>query len=120
MNHVWRAVVVLGVIGLATGARAQSSNDYFSTMKQPLSEAATRGQGLFLQRCSICHLPQLPGWGLPSGPVLSGRLLRLANPQAEERFREKVLEGSSRMPAFRYGLQPQQLDDLVAYFKAAS
>ena len=118
MNRFWGALIVLSLIALATGARAQVPEGYFSTLKKPLGETASRGQGLFLQRCSLCHLPQLPGRAQPIGPVLT--TLRLATPQAEARFREKVLEGSPLMPAFKYTLQPQDIDQLVAYFKALS
>jgi mono/diheme cytochrome c family protein len=50
--------------------------------------------------------------------VLSG--VRLTTPDAEKAFRQKVLDGGFRMPAFRYGLTSPQIDDLVAYFKAIS
>ena len=102
---------------LATGARAQSADGYFSSVvKKPLGEAGTRGQGVFLQRCQICHLPQLPERSAPMGPVLNH--VQMATPDAEAKFRTKVLDGSMKMPGFKYTLQQQQVDDLVAYFKA--
>ena len=116
MNRLWGALVALSVIGLATTVRAQSSDRFFATLNKPLGVAETRGQGVFLQRCSLCHLPQLPRTAPPRGPVLA--TLHLTTAQAEEQFRQKVRDGSPQMPGFKYGLQPQDIDDLVAYFKA--
>ena len=115
MNRLCGALI-LSMLALGTGVLSQSSGEFFATLKKPLGEAETRGQGLFLQRCSLCHLPQLPGRAQPRGPVLA--TLVLETPQAEARFREKVLEGSPQMPAYKHTLQPQDVNDLVAYFKA--
>jgi mono/diheme cytochrome c family protein len=118
-NRVRGVVAVLGALALGAAAHAQSSDAYFSKVKTPLSEAEARGHGMFLQRCSLCHLPQLPGRTPPVGPVLTG-LYRSFTADSEARFRQRVLEGTPRMPAFKHTLQPQQVDDLVAYFKAVS
>jgi mono/diheme cytochrome c family protein len=117
MSCLWRTLIVLSFVALATSARAQSSDGFFGTLNKSLGVAETRGQGLLLQRCSLCHLRQLPRTAPPRGPVLT--TLHLTTPQAEAQFRQKVLEGSSQMPAYKYTLQPKDIDDLVAYFKAA-
>jgi mono/diheme cytochrome c family protein len=118
-NRVRGTVAVLGVLALGAAAHAQSSDPYFSKLKTTLGEAEARGHGIFLQRCSLCHLPQLPGRTAPMGPVLAG-VYRSFTAETEARFRQRVLEGTPRMPAFKHTLQPQQVDDLVAYFKAVS
>lgn len=84
-----------------------------------LSEQQVRGEGLFLQRCSLCHLAQakrlIPD-AQPYGPSLTA-LLRDAGAAKEKAIREIILKGGPRMPGFQYGLTPAQMDDLVAYMK---
>lgn len=81
-----------------------------------LSATELRGKKAFLQRCSICHLPPLyePPEVKPYGPLLDGYL---RNPQMEARARKAIAEGTPRMPGFQYTLQPNEIDDLIAYMK---
>ena len=84
-----------------------------------LNDQQEKGQGLFLQRCSLCHLPQARRF-VPSaprlGPDLTG-LLKGAGVQKETAIREIILKGSPRMPGFQYGLSAKEIEDLVAYLK---
>jgi mono/diheme cytochrome c family protein len=76
-----------------------------------------RGDGLFLQRCSICHLARkLKNVGSPPtvGPDLSG-IFANATPDEEKTLRTYILKGSPNMPGFQYGLEPKDIDDLIAY-----
>ena len=116
LTRAWTIAVVSGLFALGASARAQSFDYFSSTVMKPLGEAGTRGQGVFLQRCQICHLPQLPERTPPVGPVLTH--VQMATPDAEAKFRQKVLDGSAKMPGFKLALEPKQIDDLVAYFKA--
>ena len=86
-----------------------------------------RGKGLFLQRCSLCHLPQgrrlRTSPPLPYGPdfrilgpTLNG-LFKAAKPEKESAVRNTILEGGPTMPGFQYGLEPKEMDDLIAYLK---
>lgn len=81
-----------------------------------LSPTELRGKKVFLQRCSICHLPPLyePPSVKPYGPLLTGYL---RNPQMEARARTAIREGTPRMPGFQYGLQPSEIDDVIAFLK---
>jgi mono/diheme cytochrome c family protein len=83
-----------------------------------LNDQETRGEGLFLQRCSLCHLPRKLKFGSPPtvGPSLSGAF-KGATPEAERALRQFILKGSSDMPGFQYGLEPKEMDDLVSYLK---
>jgi mono/diheme cytochrome c family protein len=71
-----------------------------------------RGRALWLQRCAYCH----DGVGQPSyrtlGPWIDADTMRL---MGDARFRAVVAAGSARMPGFRYALQAQQVNDLVAF-----
>jgi mono/diheme cytochrome c family protein len=83
-----------------------------------LSEEATRGENLFLQRCSICHLPRKLKFGSPPviGPSLSGQF-KAATPDQMKALRNFILKGGPDMPGFQYGLDPNEVDDLIAYLK---
>jgi mono/diheme cytochrome c family protein len=77
-----------------------------------------RGEALFYQNCSFCHLPRIrkarttPG----PGPSLTG-VLQGADKARETRVRDYILMGSDKMPAWRYTFKPAQIDDLITYLK---
>ena len=85
-----------------------------------LSPQETHGEMLFFQRCSICHLPPLVGPAdgarLPFGPLLYGFM---DTPRNADRARQVVMVGGAQMPGFQYGLQAQEIDDVVAFLKSA-
>jgi mono/diheme cytochrome c family protein len=77
-----------------------------------LTEAELNGKGMFQQRCSICHTPPVPG-GKTFGPVLNSGLVT----GKEAAMREFIVKGTPRMPGFQYGLEPKEIDDIIAYLK---
>ena len=85
---------------------------------EKLSDEARRGEGLFLQRCSLCHLPRKLKFGSPPviGPGLSGQF-KDATPDQMKVLRGFILKGGPDMPGFQYGLEPKEVDDLIAYLK---
>lgn len=83
-----------------------------------LSERELAGKKLFLQRCSICHMPPLntpedPD-PKPYGPKLNGFVRDQAT---EERARQTILNGTTRMPGFQYGLTKEQIEGILGYLK---
>jgi mono/diheme cytochrome c family protein len=90
-----------------------------SPPRRDLNEQQIRGEGLFLQRCSLCHLSQaqrlLPN-AKPLGPSLIS-LLRDAGPARERAVREIILKGGPQMPGFQHGLTQANMDDLIAYLR---
>ena len=83
------------------------------------TEQQWRGEGLFLQRCSICHLvKRLKNIGSPPtvGPDLTG-VFATATADEEKVLRGQILKGSPNMPGFQYGLESRDIDDLIAYLK---
>ena len=98
-------------------AQAKPSAAQVSTA-QKLSEQESRGEGLFLQRCSLCHLPRKLKFGSPPvvGPSLSG-LFKEADADQQKFLRGLILKGDPKMPGFQYGLEPNEVDDLIAYLK---
>jgi mono/diheme cytochrome c family protein len=85
---------------------------------QAMSESQSRGEGLFLQRCSLCHLPRIYKFGSPPvvGPSLVG-VFKTASPDQEKFLKQFIERGTPDMPGFRYGLDAKQMEDLVAYLK---
>ena len=110
----------LGALCLVGGARvtAQNQNSSTPSRAQKLSEQEFRGEGLFLQRCSLCHLPRKLKFGSPPviGPSLSGQF-KDATPEQMKVLRNFILKGGPDMPGFQFGLEPKEVDDLIAYLK---
>jgi mono/diheme cytochrome c family protein len=118
-------VIVIPVFWLATlfsvgtaALRAQSKPASTPSGAEKLSDEARRGEGLFLQRCSLCHLPRKLKFGSPPviGPILSGQF-KDATPDQLKVLRGFILKGGPDMPGFQYGLEPKEVDDLIAYLK---
>jgi mono/diheme cytochrome c family protein len=118
--------------GLATFVSAQEGQSSAGQRTLPiqhsssakLTEQQARGAAVFFQRCSLCHLAKTFGAGgskyccIPSlGPNLSGRFKDL-NSDQEKVFREIILNGGpTYMPSWKYGLAPDEVDDIIAYLK---
>ena len=89
-----------------------------SAPEPKLTEQEEQGRGVFLQRCALCHLPKIqkPKTVPAAAPLLDG-VLKNAPPNKEALVRNQILKGSPNMPGFQYGLEPKELDDLIAYVK---
>lgn len=77
-----------------------------------LTDAELNGKKMLQQRCSICHLPQVLS-GKLYGPLLSADTVN----GKEAAVREIIMKGTQHMPGFQYGLEPQQIDNIIAYLK---
>ena len=79
---------------------------------------ASAGKKLFVQRCSVCHLPPL---GVRTDPPYARKLTGyMRGPESEARAREVIRKGTAGtpgMPGFQYTLEPEQIDDIIAYLK---
>jgi mono/diheme cytochrome c family protein len=78
-----------------------------------LSIAELAGKKLFVQRCSVCHLPALPSYSV-YGPVLDRKLVAS---RGEAAIRERIMHGSSRMPGWQYSLKPAEIDEIIGYLQ---
>jgi len=126
MPRIKASVVALaGILGLAMFCPrgpepllAQNAPATAPSSPAKLSEQETRGENLFRQRCSLCHLPRKLKFGSPPviGPDLSG-LFKEAGPDKLKLLRGSILKGSQNMPGFQYGLEIKEVDDLIAYLK---
>ena len=115
-------IAVLGFAGLLSGGTAnlpaQDKPAAGLPAAEKLNEQEMRGEGLFLQRCSLCHLPRKLKFGSPTviGPSLSGQF-KDSTPDQQKILRGFILKGGPDMPGFQYGLEPKEVDDLVAFLK---
>src|SRR5262245_15940943 len=80
--------------------------------------ATASGKKLFIQRCSVCHLPPL---GVtkenPYARVLTGYM---KGPESEARARDVIRKGTTGtagMPGFQYTLEPEQIENIIVYLK---
>ena len=101
-------ILALGISAVALSLSAQ----------QPAGSAATpaqieAGKKMFVQRCSVCHLPPLgPGDPKPYARLLNGYV----KPETEAVARSIIQKGiPTRMPGFQFGLEPSEIDRIVAY-----
>jgi len=86
-----------------------------------LSVRVKIGAGIFNDRCALYHDVDSPR-RKPLGPSLDGLFRRstlvVGKPVNEENVKEVIRMGPTPgMPAFRYTLSDQQIDDLVEYLK---
>ena len=115
-------IAVLGFVALYSGGAsdllAQSKPAATPPGMEKLSDQERHGDGLFLQRCSLCHLPRKLKFGSPPviGPSLSGQF-KDAAPDQLKILRGFILKGGPDMPGFQYGLEPKEVDDLIEYLK---
>jgi mono/diheme cytochrome c family protein len=81
---------------------------------QPAASDGQRlpGLRLFNQSCRVCHTKPTLLSGM-YGPVLSMNTLG-GNADAIRAF---IINGSARMPSFKYDFTPAQIDAIVAYIK---
>lgn len=78
-----------------------------------LTETQRLGAFRFKQRCDVCHGLQMSLAPNTWGPHLSKRNVI----GREDAVRQRIMEGSARMPAFKYALQPSEVDAIVDYLK---
>ena len=106
MRHTrWAILIFLAIFPLS--ARAQQANT-----EKPLSDIQKLGQRVFQQRCAICHAPARPGFQM-YGTALYKDLVN----GSEDAIKEIIRSGSSKMPGFKLGLQPSEIDAIVEYLK---
>ena len=87
-----------------------------------LTDSERTGAMLFKQRCNACHYSMVAavsgaGTGLLTSKTLAPALWKQNVAGQEERVRQRILEGSTNMPAFKYGLKPAQIEMIISYLK---
>ena len=75
-----------------------------------LTDHQRLGRQLLSQSCGVCHLPPARG-ARTYGPVLH----KGSNGGDDALMRKIIAEGTPRMPAFKYFLQPDEIDAIIAF-----
>jgi mono/diheme cytochrome c family protein len=77
-----------------------------------LNETQLLGRQVFAQSCGICHLQ--PSLGVKTyGPPLN----KTATAGNDDVMRAFIVNGTDRMPAFKYYLKPAEIDAIIAYVR---
>ena len=77
-----------------------------------LNETQLRGRQIFAQSCGVCHLQ--PSLGVKTfGPTLN----KTAAAGNDDAMRAFIVNGTDRMPAFKYYLKPDEIDAIIAYVR---
>ena len=84
-----------------------------ATESRSEGDAVLEGKGMFQQRCAVCHLPLVVDDDRTYGPRLSTETVT----GKEAIIREFIRRGTPRMPGFQYGLEPKEIDSIIAYLK---
>jgi len=107
MNH--RLSSLLLALAAATPAALAQQSDLRETQ---LSETQRLGRQVFAQSCGICHLQ--PSLGVKTyGPMLN----KAATAGNDEVMRAFIVNGTDRMPAFKYYLKPAEIEAIIAYVR---
>src|SRR5882757_5450617 len=97
------STLLLALAAAAPVAYAQPSD---------LTETQLVGRQVFAQSCGICHLQ--PSLGVKTyGPMLN----KAATAGNDEVMRAFIVNGTDRMPAFKYYLKPAEIDAIIAYVR---
>ena len=106
------ALLPLAIFVAAFGAAARPPQQQAPSAAKPLNDTQKLGQRVFQQRCGICHEAPRPGFQM-YGPALYKDLVA----GSEDAIKEMIRTGTTKMPGFRYGLQPAEIDAIVEYLK---
>ncbi len=75
-----------------------------------LTATQTLGRQIFAQSCGVCHLA--PSMNAKTyGPPLN----KASAAGNDEVMRAFIVNGTDRMPAFKYYLKPAEIDAIIAY-----
>jgi len=103
---------------LALAAQAQQPS-----ASPALNEQQATGKRLFQQNCALCHLPEPEtskdpnSEGTSIGPRLNG-VFGPPRSRPEALVKTFIQQGvQGKMPGFRYGLEPSEIDAIIAYLK---
>ena len=77
-----------------------------------LNEQQRLGRQIVAQSCGVCHLAPARN-AKTYGPLLT----KAAGGGDDGVMREYILDGTPRMPAFKYFLRQAEIDAIIAYLK---
>jgi mono/diheme cytochrome c family protein len=105
-----RALLFLALLSFFPAIiRAQPQRD---TKAPELNNTQALGRRVFQQRCGVCHTQVNP-----AAPMYGIRLNKDLVDGNEEMIKDYIRNGSRKMPGFKYGLEPSEIDAIVEYLK---
>jgi mono/diheme cytochrome c family protein len=99
------SVVLFLMACWAQGVAAQQDGGGFT-------DTQLLGRRLLAQACGVCHLPVALN-AKTYGPPLN----KAATAGNDDVMRAFIVNGTPRMPAFKYHLQPAEIDAIIAYVR---
>jgi mono/diheme cytochrome c family protein len=109
ISTVFVAVVLIGGMSYAWQEKGSET----------LSPAAQDGQRIFQTHCAMCHVGVTVGTEVrqaaATGPFAP--LVSKTTATDEKTTREKIQNGGPRMPGYKWSLQNDQVDHVIAYLK---
>jgi mono/diheme cytochrome c family protein len=104
------ALVLLFLFAFPLAVASQQAK---SNSPVTLNDTQILGRRLFQQRCAICHTESTPG-ARKYSLVLYKELVD----GNEDTIRDFIVNGSKgKMPGFKYGLEPTEINAIVEYLK---
>jgi mono/diheme cytochrome c family protein len=101
----WAGLLCLGIFPLAAGAQQANAD-------KQLTDVQKLGHRVFEQRCGICHEQARAGFQTYA-PLLYKDLVA----GSEDAIKEIIRNGSAKMPGFKLGLPPAEIEAIVEYLK---
>jgi mono/diheme cytochrome c family protein len=77
-----------------------------------LNATQLHGRQVFAQSCGVCHLQ--PSLGVKTYAPMLNKTAAAGN---DEVMRAFIVNGSDRMPAFKYYLKTAEIDAIIAYLR---
>lgn len=75
------------------------------------------GKRLFVQRCALCHDLLGQPASTTVGPWMDQTTVKA---RGEAAIRQKIMDGSRRMPGWKHTFDAQQVDAVIAYMKTVT
>lgn len=82
-----------------------------------LAPTELEGKRLYVQRCALCHDLLGQPASTTVGPWVDGTTVKA---RGEAAIRQKIMDGSRRMPGWKYTFDAQQVDAVIAYMKTVT
>lgn len=82
-----------------------------------LTPVEFEGKKLFVQRCALCHDVLGQPASTTVGPWVDATTVKA---RGEAAVKQKILQGSRRMPGWKHTLDERQVDAVIAYMKTVT
>jgi mono/diheme cytochrome c family protein len=121
-SRAWLRSILGGVVVAAIAMHSLTASAQQAQSPTTLSATEKVGRKIFQTRCAMCHVGQDPATEFASDVAAGqqttfGPLLSKAQAANEEKLREKIKNGGTRMPGYKLALSDQQIDQVIAFLK---